>query len=290
MYYEAGANIATTCSYQASFEGFAEAGYSTEESIELMKKSVSLACEARDQYKQSHPDDPYPRLVALSMGCYGAILADGSEYTGNYGQNISLETLVDFHRKRLCTFLLDHHQKNEVVVDLVLFETIPNFLEAQAIAKLVMEWDDPLLLPAPAAPAPPPLPPVAVCFQCKSSDQIADGTSFQTALDIFHSSIENVFGLGFNCTKPKFVESLLKTTYHHTQTHNKVLVAYPDGGEEWDALARTWDESAKLPEEAFGCMMAQSVQAYGPRVIVGGCCGTGPSHIKNIRSFFSLVK
>lgn len=276
MYYEAGANIATTCSYQASFEGFAEAGYSPEESIELMKKSVSLACEARDQYKQSHPDDPYPRLVALSIGCYGAILANGSEYTGNYNHpqhTPSLETLVDFHRKRLCTFL-DQHQK----VDLVLFETIPNFLEAQAIAKLVTEWDTTLLA----------LPPVAVCFQCKSSDQIADGTQIQTALDLFNS-IENVFGTGFNCTKPKFVESLFKSVFYHAQTHNKVGLAYPDGGEAWDAVARCWDKTAKLPEEAFGCMMAQSVQTYGPRVIVGGCCGTGPCHIKNIRSFLSSL-
>ncbi|KAI8380597.1 Homocysteine S-methyltransferase [Choanephora cucurbitarum] len=264
MYYEAGANVATSCSYQASLEGFLNAGYTKEHAIELMHKSVALAVEARDEYKQAHPEDQQPRLVALSIGCYGAVLANGSEYTGDYG-NKTVEQLIQFHKERLAIFL----EKSKV--DMVMFETIPSFAEIQAIQQIVQST---------------PLPPVAVAFQCRSSDQIADGTPVLKALETL-SQEDAIFALGINCTKPKYVEALFETVAQFNKTHGKgkALLAYPDGGEEWNAVARQWDSSAKLPEEAFGCMMSKCIQTYGPRVLVGGCCGTGPAHIKNISSF-----
>jgi homocysteine S-methyltransferase len=79
---------------------------------------------------------------------------------------------------------------------------------------------------------------------------------------------------------------LFATVYQYNKENgDRAMIAYPDGGEEWDAVARNWDSTAKLPEEAFGCMMAKCIKEYGPRVLVGGCCGTGPTHIKNIGSF-----
>ncbi|GAA5805198.1 hypothetical protein HPULCUR_010712 [Helicostylum pulchrum] len=271
MYYESGANVATTCSYQASLEGFDNAGYSKQEALQLMRKSVTLACEAREEYKQAHPNDTTQRLVALSIGCYGAVLANGAEYTGNYG-DITLGQLVDFHSNRLNIFL-----ENQYAVDFVLFETIPSLLEAQAIERVVSGWKNQERI----------LPPVAVAFQCRSQDQIADGTALVQALEVLNET-DRVFAVGINCTKPKFVEELLSTVHRFNEKkkgNKKALLAYPDGGEEWDAVARSWDNTAKLPEELFGCMMAKCVRDFGPRVLVGGCCGTGPSHIKNIGSF-----
>ena len=84
-------------------QGFEREGYSKELAIELMQKSVKLACEARDEYKRDHPQDTTERLVALSIGCYGAVLANGAEYTGNYG-NITVDDLVKFHTERLSIF------------------------------------------------------------------------------------------------------------------------------------------------------------------------------------------
>ncbi|KAG2228425.1 hypothetical protein INT48_004918, partial [Thamnidium elegans] len=256
MYYEAGANVATTCSYQASLEGFDNAGYSKQEALQLMHKSITLACEAREEYKQAHPNDTVQRLVALSIGCYGAVLANGAEYTGNYG-DITLDQLVNFHSDRLNIFL-----ENQYTVDFVLFETIPSLLEAQAIEKVVRGWKNQRKLP-----------PVAVAFQCRSQDQIADGTALVQALDVLNDTDE-VFAIGINCTKPKFVEQLLSTVHRFNEKkgNNKALLAYPDGGEEWDAVARSWDKTAKLPEELFGCMMAKCVRDFGPRVLIGGCC------------------
>lgn len=85
--------MATTASYQASIRGFLEAGYQREQAIRLMRTSVRLAREARDEFGRG--------LVALSMGCYGAVLANGAEYTGDYGDAITVDDLVEFHRERL---------------------------------------------------------------------------------------------------------------------------------------------------------------------------------------------
>lgn len=81
-----------------------EAGYTLTKAQELMKKSVALAREARDAFKASHPTDSQPRLVALSMGPYGAKLANGAEYTGDYGATTK-QDLVRFHKDRLVIFL-----------------------------------------------------------------------------------------------------------------------------------------------------------------------------------------
>ncbi|KAI8985903.1 homocysteine S-methyltransferase [Pilobolus umbonatus] len=262
-YYEAGANIITTCSYQASVDGFIRSGYSKEEAIHLMQKSVKVAVDARHEFLQSHPNDTKLRLIALSIGCYGAILANGAEYTGDYG-SASLESLIAFHKERLNIYL-------STPVDFILFETIPSYLEAQAIQQLVSSWDE--------------LPPVAVSFQCQSSESIADGTPLLKAIRVF-DGIEKVFASGINCTKPKYLDQIVPSLYAHHQHHHKVLLLYPDGGEEWNSNG--WDDSTKIPEEKFGCMMANYIHLY-PTIIVGGCCGTSPLHIKNVEEQSSAL-
>jgi homocysteine S-methyltransferase len=228
-----------------------------------MHKSIALACEARDEFKQAHPTDTEQRLVALSIGCYGALMANGAEYTGEYG-DVTLDELIRFHQERLNVFL-----SAKAEVDFILFETIPSLLEAQAIRQVVLERKN--------------AKPIAVSFQCRSADQIADGSAAVNAFKLFND-VDNVFAVGINCTKPPFVERLLATI---AQVSNKALLAYPDGGEEWDAVARTWDATTKIPEETFGCMMTKYIKEYGPKVIIGGCCGTGPCHIRNIRQFMN---
>ena len=76
---DAGAEIITTCTYQASFEGFQRAGYNENDAVELMLKGVELADEARRDYQEKTGKSI---KVALSLGCYGAILANGAEYSG----------------------------------------------------------------------------------------------------------------------------------------------------------------------------------------------------------------
>lgn len=69
---------------------------------------VYLAQQAREQYWQKLAEAQqaasiYP-LISGDVGPYAAYLADGSEYTGQYGK-VTLEALKDFHRPRIQLFL-----------------------------------------------------------------------------------------------------------------------------------------------------------------------------------------
>ena len=121
-FFDAGARVATTASYQASVEGLVAAGYDATEARRLIASSVTIAREVADEYPGS--------LVAASVGPYGAYLADGSEYTGRYG--VTAARLRDFHGPRL-----------ELLAgagpDLFAVETIPDADEAEVLVELLDE-------------------------------------------------------------------------------------------------------------------------------------------------------
>src|SRR5271156_837809 len=48
-FFRAGASIATTASYQASFDAFAAGGIGRDETVRLLRRSVKLAGNARDE-------------------------------------------------------------------------------------------------------------------------------------------------------------------------------------------------------------------------------------------------
>ncbi|KAI7737821.1 hypothetical protein M8C21_028757 [Ambrosia artemisiifolia] len=143
-YLEAGADIIITASYQATIQGFGAKGFSKEESEAMLKRSVDIACEARKIYYERCCNSASnfssdgkilknrPILIAASVGSYGAYLADGSEYSGDYGDAMDLEFLKSFHRRRVQILA-------ESGADLIAFETVPNKLEAQAYAELLEE-------------------------------------------------------------------------------------------------------------------------------------------------------
>src|SRR6516165_4358434 len=125
-YFRAGADVATSASYQASFAGFARRGLNQAQAAELMVRSVRLAQEARDLFWPENTQGRLRPLVVASVGCYGATLHDGSEYRGDYG--LTVAQLIDFHRPRL-----------EILAnsgaDLLACETIPCMVEAEALVR-----------------------------------------------------------------------------------------------------------------------------------------------------------
>lgn len=130
-YLKAGADIIITSSYQLTFQGMQEAGYTHEQAEDALWKSVEVAVKARDRYlselKEELPEDHKP-LIAASIGPYGAYLANGSEYTGDYGMGV--DDLIAFHRDRF-----DQVMKSEA--DFVAFETTPSELEVEAYFSLL---------------------------------------------------------------------------------------------------------------------------------------------------------
>ncbi|KAG8092932.1 hypothetical protein GUJ93_ZPchr0012g21792 [Zizania palustris] len=190
-YLEAGANIIITASYQATIQGFESKGFSKERSEDLLEKSVEIACEAREMFLKEHSDQStpmqHPILVAASVGSYGAYLADGSEYSGDYGEAGTLEFLKDFHRRRLEVLA-------EAGPDLIAFETIPNKLEAQAYVELLEECN--INIPA------------WFSFNSKDGVHVVSGDSLIECATIANGCAK-VGAVGINCTPPRFIHGLI---------------------------------------------------------------------------------
>lgn len=248
-YLEAGAQIISTSSYQATIPGFMKLGYSNEESEALILKSVELAEKAITAYLKNHTPNKRP-LIAGSIGPYGAYLADGSEYRGDY--KISDAELRDFHQRRI--ELLDNSACNVLA-----FETIPNYQEAKVINELTQHCKKPSW----------------VSFSCKNGSQINDGTSIAKAASVFDGN-EKIFSVGVNCTAPKHISSLI--TELKSVIGNKNVLVYPNSGEVYDAISKTWSGTSDPVKFSEICQHWIELGAN----LVGGCCRIGPSHIKHL--------
>jgi homocysteine S-methyltransferase len=251
-YLDAGADVITTASYQATLPGFARHGLSAEQAADLLRLSVELARQARAGFLAAHPGRPLQPLVAASVGPYGAYLSDGSEYRGDYG--LSVTELMDFHRPRLAVLAAAEP-------DLFAFETIPNLAEAQALVQLLAE------LPETAA---------WLSFSCRDDTHVSSGEAFADGVAIAAASPQ-VVAVGVNCTAPRFVEELLHCARRVTA---RPLVCYPNSGERWDAQAKCWVPGTGAAE--FGAAARRWYDA-GARLL-GGCCRTTPDDIRAIAS------
>uniref|UniRef100_A0AB38Z459 Homocysteine S-methyltransferase n=1 Tax=Broussonetia papyrifera TaxID=172644 RepID=A0AB38Z459_BROPA len=258
-YLEAGADVLVSSSYQATIPGFLSRGLSIEEAESLLKKSVTLAVEARDSFwdaAKASPAHGYNRaLVAASIGSYGAYLADGSEYSGRYGPDVGLDKLKDFHRRRLQVLV-------DAGADLLAFETIPNKLEAQACMELLEE--EKVQIPS------------WICFSSVDGEKAPSGESFKECLDIINKS-DKVHAVGINCAPPHFIEDLIRKFSELTE---KAIVVYPNSGEVWDGRAKRWLPSKCSDDNKFECF-ATRWRNSGAKLI-GGCCRTTPSTIQAI--------
>lgn len=253
-YYRAGARVATTASYQATFAGFGARGLDEDAASLLMRRSVEVAEAARARARGERLDGP--RLfVAASIGPYGAMLADGSEYRGRYG--LTVDELRAFHRRRL-----------EVLAgtgaDVLAIETIPELEEAVAVAALVTETPD-------AA--------AWISFSCADGGHLRSGVPIEEAVRAVEGS-RGVLAVGVNCTAPEHVEELVSRIRAVTPLP---IVAYPNSGEGWDASNRRWTGPAGGRVDAAA---VHRWTAAGAR-LVGGCCRVTPDQIREIATAVS---
>jgi len=250
-YFRAGARVATTASYQATFEGFAARGIGHESAAELLRRSVTLAMTARDRHRRDEAaagrPDPGPLLVAASVGPYGAMLADGSEYRGRYG--LSVEALATFHRERLAVLAGSG-------ADLLAVETIPELEEAVAITRLLGEQ--------PGAQA-------WISFSCADAAHLRSGAPFEAAVEAVADS-PAVIAVGVNCTAPEHVAPLIRRARAVTE---KPIVAYPNSGEGWDPVGRRWTGRAVDRVDAAAARAWRTAGAS----LIGGCCRVTPDQI-----------
>ncbi|EGX55838.1 homocysteine methyltransferase [Streptomyces zinciresistens K42] len=243
-YFEAGADVAITASYQATFEGFARRGIGRERAAELLALSVESAREAARRARTG--GIARALWVAASAGPYGAMLADGSEYRGRYG--LSVAELERFHRPRL-----------EVLAaagpDALALETVPDSDEAEALLRAVRGLGVPVWLSYSVAGG-----------RTRAGQPLEE--AFALAADA-----DEVIAVGVNCCAPRDVEGAVATAARVT---GRPVVAYPNSGESWDAEARTWHG-----RPAFSPDQVRTWRAAGARLI-GGCCRVPPRTIEAV--------
>ena len=254
-YLLAGADGVITASYQASVEGFTRRGLAPSEALALIQRSVYLAREARDAFwaEPAHRVGRPRPFVAASVGPYGAVLADGSEYRGDYG--LDEAALIKFHRPRLAALLAAEP-------DILACETLPCLLEAQALVRLLAEF--------PEASA-------WISFSARDGAHTCHGerlTDCAAALD----ACPQVAAIGVNCTAPQYIPALIDAIRAAT---NKPIVVYPNSGEVYDSARRCWRGTS---DSAVFAEQAREWAAHGARII-GGCCRTGPEHIRALAAW-----
>ena len=238
-FFRAGAVIATSASYQASFEGFTRRGLDRREAAGLMRRSVDLARAARAEMA----GDGQPRWVAASVGPYGAALADGSEYRGRYG--LSVTELAAWHRPRL-----------EVLAgagpDVLALETVPDIDEAEALMAAISGLGVPAWLSYSIA-----------------GERTRAGQPLAEAFAVA-ASVPEVVAVGVNCCAPADVLAAIAAAREVT---GKPVLVYPNSGEEWDARRRAWTGRSR-----YSAGQPRQWIAAGAR-IAGGCCRVRPADI-----------
>lgn len=239
-YVEAGADVVITASYQVSRAGFEEAGLTADAADAALIASIDAARFAVDGSSAK---------VAASVGPYGAILHDGSEYRGNYG--LSRTWLADFHAERIDILLGG-------TPDLLAVETIPDVREAEALADV---------LAAAGGPA------AWVCFSARDGEHLRAGQSIEEAVSVA-AGIAGVQAVGINCTDPRYVTELVGRI---RATVDLPIIVYPNAGGAWDAGDGQWrGGGGGLGVGLVGQWLAAGATA------IGGCCGTDAAVVRRI--------
>jgi homocysteine S-methyltransferase len=246
-FFRAGADVATTASYQASVEGFARHGLSRGEAEDLLRDSIRLAQVAA---RRAEAEDGVQRLVAASIGPYGAVLADGSEYHGDYG--VTDDFLRDFHIARLEVLL-------SADPDLLAIETIPSEQEAAMVLEALIDLRPPV--------------PAWLSLSCSDATTTRRGDDVGLVFGLA-AGHPGVIAVGVNCTAPEHVGALVTTACAVT---GKPAIAYPNRGEGWDAPSRSWTGTGTVVDAALAGEWMAAGATY-----VGGCCRVGSADIARL--------
>ncbi|MBB5119079.1 homocysteine methyltransferase [Streptomyces eurocidicus] len=238
-YARAGAQVLITASYQATFEGFARRGIGREKAAALLRSSVALARAAGGE------EGPRP-WVAASVGPYGAMLADGSEYRGRYG--LSVAELERFHRPRVETLAA-------AAPDVLALETVPDMDEAEALLRAAAPCGVPVWLSYSVA-----------------GEHTRAGQPLRDAFALAAGN-DQVIAVGVNCCEPADADRAVALAAAAT---GKPVVVYSNSGEEWDARARAW-----RGRPTFDPARVAGWRSAGAR-LVGGCCRVGPDRIAEL--------
>lgn len=247
-FFEAGADVATTATYQLTPLSLDRAGVAATEFVPLVAAAVHVAREAQQAAGRGS--------VVGSVGPYGASLAGGQEYTGDYGLGSGTDAITALrthHRPRLEALL-------EAGVDALACETLPSLVEVEALITelAAIGVDIPVWIS---------LTPADGGRRTRTGEELAQ-------VGPVVAGLPTAFAVGVNCIAPHDVAAAL--TALSPSDHGLTGVAYPNSGETWDAAARIWRGNAAWDDDAV-----PSWRAAGA-TLIGGCCRVFPEQIRLI--------
>ncbi|WP_430296352.1 homocysteine S-methyltransferase [Sinomonas sp. B1-1] len=253
-YFRAGARVATTASYQASPAGLARRGLSGQEALDVVRLSVRLADSARRRRLAEQPGSP-ELFIAGSVGPYGAYLADGSEYRGDY--RLTRGQFLAFHRPRAEALL-------EAGADVLACETIPSGDEALALADLVEHLGATAWL----------------SVTLRDAEHLSDGSPLHRIAGEL-TGRPGLAAVGINCVPPALASRGLAQLARST---NVPLAVYPNAGEPYDPDTKAWGAPHHTAhdgaEHDAGVLASRAGEWLGLGArLVGGCCRTTPADI-----------
>ncbi|CAK9435756.1 uncharacterized protein LODBEIA_P04570 [Lodderomyces beijingensis] len=251
-YIEAGADLILTSTYQASYASLKKHTKLTDEQIhDVWQRSIDVVKEAKADSRKTDA------IIAGSVGPYAAYLANGSEYTGDYG-NVTDDELVAFHKPLVGFFL-----KNNAV-DVIIFETIPNFQEFRVVTRLMKELQSSRK-------------PYFRSITCQNSDNLTDGTPLSTVRDYADTNrgVGERKVLGINCVDYTLVPGIMD------KFTGFGFYVYPNLGFQYDADAHQFIAKEGRSETSWK-EFVQALSANPDVVGIGGCCNTGVQEIKDI--------
>ncbi|MDQ2848869.1 MAG: homocysteine S-methyltransferase [Actinomycetota bacterium] len=244
-FYAAGAEVAITASYQASFAGLAYIGIDSVGAARLIRRSCEIADAARHSQQGGRP-----RWVAASVGPYGAAQADGSEYRGDYG--LTVDELRGWHRPRLQVLM---QAVADGLADVLAIETIPSAAEAEALLAELQGTGIPAWLSF-----------TGVDGRTRNGERAEDAFALARGID-------EVFAVGVNCCPAEAVAEFAAAASNASALP---AVVYPNSGELWDADARRWTGDTTIDPSLVPAWLDAGA------TLVGGCCRVLPSAISAI--------
>ena len=251
-YFAAGADIIETNTFSGT--SIAMADYNMENLVyELNYESAKIAKRVADEFTKSEPHKP--RFVAGSIGPTNKTASLSPDVNRPEYRAITFDELRSSYKLQV-EALIDGG------VDLLLVETIFDTLNAKAALFAIEEVKEERAIDIP------------IMVSGTITDASGRTLSGQT-VEAFLASISHIplLSVGFNCAlgaeqlKP-YLQRLSKETNFYTSAH-------PNAG-----LPNAFGEYEETPEQ-----MTAFIEAYFKDDlinVIGGCCGSTPTHIKSI--------
>ncbi|KAE9403108.1 Homocysteine S-methyltransferase [Gymnopus androsaceus JB14] len=292
----AGAEVISTSTYQCSYSTFENAGYSAENARRIICRSVELASQARQIFREEQLENEVPPRdvrIALSLGPFGASLKPAQEFDGFYPPPFGPKAsgihprLAQFHFERLLIVFEEEAAWNSI--DCLAFETVPLTREIKAIRQAVGLLNDRI---------------AAAESTGRSSDSTTkpwwismvfpggiypettkDGSSRMSIQDVVSAAVQDQ-SLNYPLEYLPRLVSQLEEALPLNDSPKPWLVLYPNGGDAYDPITQKWVESGTQSSDKkwAKALKASSIPSdKWAGVILGGCCRTTPAHIQCLK-------